>query len=92
MYDNELGTYRYWNIDSGKNRVYRHSSENIYLFKSVVGKWLVSNILESENGLIIHPYCNGLKCPESCAQKVWDRGIAINNSYLTDDFLDVSCS
>ena len=92
MYSNELGTYRYWNIDSRENRVYKHSSENIYLFKSGAGKWLVSTIIGSENGLLSHPYCNGLKCPESCAQKVWERGIAINNSYLTDDFLDVSCS
>ena len=92
MFGNELGGYRYWSIDSSKNRVYKHSSENLYLFKSVAGKWLVSTVIGSENGLLSHPYCNGLKCPESCAQKEWGRWMAINNSYVTDDFLDVSCS
>lgn len=91
MYSNALGIYQYWTM-SGKNRVYKHSSENNYLFKSGAGKWLVSSIIGSEQGLLSHPFCSGMKCPESCAEKVWERGIATNSSYLTDSFLDVSCS
>ena len=90
MYSNELGIYRYWTM-SGKNRVYKHSSRHNYLFKSGAGKWLVSTIIGSQHGLLSHPFCNGMKCPESCAQKVWERGFATINSYLTETFLDVSC-